>query len=143
MIADPAGAIGTSLLGAAAGLLLLWLCLVAALLVAGARRSRPRLLEALRLLPDLLVLLQRLAWDGSLPRGVRVRLLLMLAYLALPFDLIPDFVPIAGYLDDVIVVAVALRLTVRRAGAGAVTRHWPGSEAALAAVLRAAGLPPA
>jgi uncharacterized membrane protein YkvA (DUF1232 family) len=134
------GVVGTALLGAAAGLLLLWLCLVGALLVAGTGRRRPRLAEVLRLLPDLLVLLQRLAWDGSLPRVVRVLLLLLLVYLALPFDLIPDFVPIAGYADDAIIVAVALRFTVRRAGAEAVTRHWSGSDAALATVLRAAGL---
>jgi uncharacterized membrane protein YkvA (DUF1232 family) len=133
--------VGTTLLGAAAGLLLLWLCLVGALLVAGAGRPRPSLTEVLRLLPDLLRLLRRLAWDGSLPRGVRVRLLLLLAYLALPFDLIPDFIPIAGYADDALIVIVALRMTVHRAGAEAVARHWPGSEAALAVVLRAAGLP--
>ena len=133
------GVVGTALLSAGAGLVLLWLCLVGALLVAGSGRRRPGLVEFLRLLPDLLVLLQRLARDGSLPRGVRVLLLLLLAYLALPFDLIPDFVPIAGYADDAIIVAVALRFTVRRAGAEAVTRHWPGSGAALATVLWAAG----
>jgi uncharacterized membrane protein YkvA (DUF1232 family) len=134
------GVVGAALLSAAAGLVLLWLCLVGALLVAGTGRRRPGLVEVLRLLPDLLVLLQRLAWDGSLPRGVRVLLLLLLTYLAVPFDLIPDFVPIAGYADDAIIVAVALRFTVRRAGIEAVTRHWPGSAAALAIVLRAAGL---
>jgi len=90
---------------------------------------RPRgglLREALRILPDVLRLLRRLAADGTLPRGVRVRLGLLLAYLAMPIDLIPDFIPILGYADDAIIVTVVLRSVVRRAGLDAVRSHWPG-----------------
>jgi uncharacterized membrane protein YkvA (DUF1232 family) len=94
----------------------------------------------LRLSPDLLRLLKRLAGDADLPRGVRVRLWLLLAYLAVPIDLIPDFVPVVGYADDAIIVALALRSVARRAGPPALHRHWPGSPAGLAAVLRAAGV---
>ncbi len=107
-------------------------------------RIRPRgsfLQEALRLLPDTLRLLKRLALDKTLPRGVRVRLWLLFVYLATPFDLIPDFIPIIGYADDAIIVCAVLRSVVRRAGAEAVRRHWPGSDDGLAALWRAAGLP--
>src|SRR4051794_9841232 len=71
-----------------------------------------RLRELLWLLPGVLRLLRRLAADGTLPRGVRVRLWLLLAYLALPIDLIADFIPVLGYADDA-VVALVLRSVVR------------------------------
>jgi uncharacterized membrane protein YkvA (DUF1232 family) len=117
-----------------AALLLAWVALVVAMLVA---RPKGQLLkEALRLLPDLLRLLRRLAADRSLPGGVRVRLWLLLGYLAIPVDLVPDFVPVLGYADDAIIVAWVLRSVVRRAGPGAVQRHWPGSQDGLDAVWR-------
>ena len=126
--------------GAGVGLVVVWLALIVALLVAGRRYERPGLGGMLRLLPDLLRLLKRLAGDASLPRGVRVRLWLLLVYLAVPIDLIPDFIPVIGYADDAIIVALALRSVARRAGPQALHRHWPGSPAGLAAVLRAAGI---
>jgi len=129
-----------SLLGAGIGLVLIWLALIVALLLAGRRYERPSLREMLRLLPDLLRLLKRLAGDSSLPRGVRVRLWLLLAYLAVPIDLIPDFIPVIGYADDAIIVALALRSVARRAGLQALEQHWPGTPVGLAAVLRAAGI---
>ena len=128
------------LLGAALGLLLVWLALIAALLVAGRRYERPGLREMLRLLPDLLRLLNRLARDRSLPRGVRVRLWALLAYLAMPIDIIPDFLPVIGYADDAIIVALVLRSVARRAGLTALEEHWPGTPDGLAAVLRATGI---
>jgi uncharacterized membrane protein YkvA (DUF1232 family) len=96
--------------------------------------------EALRLLPDVLRLLHRLARDHELPRGVRVRLTILLLYLASPIDLIPDFIPVLGYADDAIVVAVALRSVVRVAGPEALTRHWPGTPEGLRAVKQLAGV---
>jgi uncharacterized membrane protein YkvA (DUF1232 family) len=123
----------------AGGLLLLWLLALAALALV---RPRGNLLtEATRLLPDLLRLSSRLARDPALPRGVRIRLWLLLGYLAMPIDLVPDFIPVLGYADDAIVVAAVLRSVVRRAGADALTRHWPGTPDGLAAVGRLAGLP--
>jgi uncharacterized membrane protein YkvA (DUF1232 family) len=122
----------------AAGLAAAWLGLVVALLLA-----RPRggvLSEAMRLLPDVLLLLKRLATDPALPRGVRVRLWLLLAYLALPFDLVPDFIPILGWADDVILAVAVLRSVVRRAGPDAIRRHWPGTPEGLGALARAAGV---
>ncbi|WP_432994324.1 YkvA family protein [Dactylosporangium sp. CA-233914] len=127
-----------SLIGLAIAIGVIWLVLVAALLIA--KPDRARLGEALRLLPDLLRLLRRLAADPALPRGVRVRLALLLAYLAIPIDLIPDFIPVLGYADDAIIVVAVLRSTVRRAGLDAVRAHWPGTEEGFTAVCRLAGL---
>jgi len=125
--------------GAVGGLVLLWLLLVAALWAT--RPDELRLRELLRLLPDVLRLVRRLAADRTLPRGVRVRLWLLLGYLALPVDLVPDVVPVLGYADDAIVVALVLRSVVRRAGPDAVARHWPGTPDGLAALRRVARLP--
>jgi len=126
------------LLAVASALAACWLILAAFLLVV-----RPRGLlvqEALRILPDTLRLLGRLASDRSLPAGVRVRLWLLFVYLAIPIDLIPDFVPVIGYADDVVIVAAVLRSVVRRAGFDAIERHWSGTDDGLKAVSRLAGL---
>ncbi|MGY1795016.1 YkvA family protein [Geodermatophilus sp. SYSU D00525] len=128
-----------TLAGIAGGLLLCWLVLVAALWAARPDELRAR--ELVRLLPDVLRLVRRLAADRSLPRGVRVRLWLLLGYLALPVDLVPDVIPVIGYADDAVAVALVLRSVVRRAGADALSRHWPGTDAGLAAVRRVARLP--
>lgn len=66
----------------------------------------------------------------------------MLGYLALPFDLVPDFIPVLGYAEHVIVVALMLRSVVRRAGPAALAQHWSGSSAGLAVVNWLAGLAP-
>jgi uncharacterized membrane protein YkvA (DUF1232 family) len=95
--------------------------------------------EALRLLPDLLTLLRRLIADRSLPRGIRVRLILLLVYLASPIDLVPDFLPVIGYADDVIIVALVLRSVIRMAGSRPLEQHWPGTPTGLALLQRLAG----
>jgi uncharacterized membrane protein YkvA (DUF1232 family) len=126
------------LLAVVGGLLLFWGVLLALLW-----RARPPQLtvrEALRLLPDLVRLVRRLAADRSLPRGVRVRLWLLLGYLLSPVDLVPDVVPVLGCADDVVVVALALRSVARTTGSDALTRAWPGGPAGLAVALRLAGL---
>jgi uncharacterized membrane protein YkvA (DUF1232 family) len=130
-----------AVLAIAGGVVLLWLVLVLVLYLAGRRRGEPaRLREALRLLPDVVRLLRRLAADPDLPRGVRIRLVAVAVYLAFPIDLVPDFIPVAGYADDVIVVALGLRSVARRAGVGAIDRHWPGTPDGLRVVKRVAGL---
>ena len=126
------------LIGIAAALLLAWLALVVVLLVARPRRGLLR--GALRLLPDVLRLVRRLAADKSLPHGVRIRLGLLLAYVAIPFDPIPDFIPVLGYADDAIIITAVLRSVVRRAGLDAVRAHWPGTDDGFAAVVRITGL---
>lgn len=126
------------LIGVSVALVAAWALLVAALLLVRPRGAMLR--EALRLLPDVLRLLRRLAADRTVARGVRVRLGLLMAYLALPFDLVPDFVPVLGYADDAIIVTLVLRGVVRRAGIGVVRRHWPGSADGFEALRRLTGL---
>lgn len=125
------------LVGVLGALLLVWLVVLVVLWRAAPDRTGLR--DALRLLPDVLRLVKRLAGDPALPRGVRVRLLLLLAYLALPIDLVPDFIPVLGYADDAVVVLLVLRSVVRSAGLQAVERHWPGTPDGLAAVRRLLG----
>jgi uncharacterized membrane protein YkvA (DUF1232 family) len=125
-------------IGVVAAPVLAWIVLVVALAAArprGGLRS-----EALRILPDLLRLIRRLAADETLPRGVRIRLGLLLAYLAMPIDLVPDVIPVLGYADDAIIVAAVLRGVVRRAGIGAVRAHWPGTDDGCAALSKLTGL---
>lgn len=98
------------LISVAAGLLLLWLCLLFVLWrVQRPHRDRTSIREALRLIPDVVRLLRRLAKDPALPRGVRVRLIVLRGYLLMPVDLVPDFIPVLGHADDAIIVALALR----------------------------------
>ena len=109
------------------------------LLVAVLWRIRPDDLtvrQALRLLPDLLRLIRRLAADPRIPARRRVVLWLLLAYLAVPFDLVPDFLPVIGHADDAVVVIAALRAV----GEEAIRRNWPGSPEGLAAVLALGGV---
>ncbi len=122
------------LVGIGAALLLAWVALVVAMLVA--RPKGELVKEAVRLLPDVVRLLRRLASDRSLPGGVRVRLWLLLVYLAMPVDLVPDVVPVLGYADDAIILIWVLRSVVRRAGPDALERHWPGSQNGLDALWR-------
>jgi uncharacterized membrane protein YkvA (DUF1232 family) len=84
------------------------------------------------------VLFKRLAGDPRVPRSRKVLLGAALAYLALPFDLVPDFIPVAGQLDDAILVAVVLRAVLRAAGPVPVREHWPGPDRTLRVVLRLA-----
>jgi uncharacterized membrane protein YkvA (DUF1232 family) len=120
------------LLGALAG----YLAVVAALLAAG-RREHARAL--IGLVPDCLVLVKRLLADPATPRRQRLWLGALVAYLASPLDLIPDFVPVAGQLDDVVIVTLALRAVLRSRGEAAIRAAWPGPESSLRVILRAAG----
>jgi uncharacterized membrane protein YkvA (DUF1232 family) len=110
---------------------------VAALIAAG-RREDARALAGF--IPDCAVLVGRLARDRRIPRARRALLFAVLGYLALPIDLVPDFLPGIGHLDDAVVLGLALRLIVRGGGSELVHEAWPGPEASLTLVLRAAGL---
>jgi uncharacterized membrane protein YkvA (DUF1232 family) len=112
------------LVGVVLGLLGLWLVLV--------WPGGNALSLAVRLLPDALRLVTRLARDRRVPRSARVRLWLLLEYLALPFDLVPDSIPVLGYADDAIVVSWVLRSVIRAAGPDVVAEHWPGTPEARA-----------
>jgi uncharacterized membrane protein YkvA (DUF1232 family) len=94
-----------------------------------------------RFVPDCIVLFRGLLSDPRLSRGRKLLLLGVVAYLAMPIDLVPDFIPVAGQLDDAILVALVLRTVLQGAGVGLVREHWPGPDASLHAVLRLAGRP--
>ncbi|UZX04805.1 DUF1232 domain-containing protein [Arthrobacter sp. CDRTa11] len=131
-----------SVAGVVAGILLAYAVLLFLLWLYARRHPETvTLKEALRMLPDLLRLIRRLAEDRTLALGIRVRLVLLLAYLLSPIDLVPDFIPVIGYADDAIIVAMVLRSVLRRAGPDALGRHWPGTPAGLEIVLKAAGRP--
>jgi uncharacterized membrane protein YkvA (DUF1232 family) len=115
----------------------LYLVAVAALISAG-RREDARALAGF--IPDCIVLVSRLARDRRISKPRRAALFIALGYLALPIDLVPDFLPGIGQLDDAVVLGLALRLVVHGGGTGIVREAWPGPEASLTLVLRAAGL---
>ena len=114
----------------------LWAAFVAVLLLAG-RREDARALAGF--VPDCFVLVSRLARDPRVPRRRKLLLIGLAGYLALPIDLVPDFIPVAGQLDDAIVVALVLRRFLRSGGAELTREHWPGPERSLRLVLRLAG----
>jgi uncharacterized membrane protein YkvA (DUF1232 family) len=104
------------------------------LLAIGLARLRPAGMtarEAARLVPDTLRLVRSLARDPTTPRSVRRRLLIAVAYNAQPINLIPDFVPVIGLVDNIAVMAWALRSAVRASGPATVARHWQGTDEAL------------
>jgi uncharacterized membrane protein YkvA (DUF1232 family) len=115
--------------------LLAYVALLAILLVAGRRLDARALV---RFIPDCLVLLRRLIGDRRVARRRKLALLGLAAYLSNPIDLVPDFIPVAGQLDDVIVAALALRYTLRSGGPELLRGHWPGPDRSLAAVMRLA-----
>jgi uncharacterized membrane protein YkvA (DUF1232 family) len=122
------------LIGVAA-LLFLYAALVLSLALLG-RRESARAVAGF--IPDCVVLCSRLLRDPRVPRRKKVLLLALVAYLAMPFDVVPDFIPIAGQLDDAVIVALVLRSLLRGGGASLVREHWPGPENSLALVLRLA-----
>lgn len=130
-------------LGVLGGLAVLWVGLVALLWVEQRRHGTPgELRAALRLVPDMIRLVKRLATDRDVPAGTRIWLGVLLIYLLSPIDLIPDIVPVLGFADDVLVVALVLRIAIRHAGYGPVRRHWPGTPEGLTVLLRLTRLEP-
>jgi len=126
------------IVGVAVAFAVTWVAFVVFLVVV-----RPRgisLREARRFLPDVARLLADLSRDDTVSRRIRRRLGALLVYLALPIDLVPDFIPVLGYADDVIVIACVLRSAVRQAGADAVERHWRGTPEGLMLLRRLTGI---
>ena len=113
-------------------LVLVWLVLVL-LLVALGRRALAR--ELATLAPNLTRLFAGLVRDPRVPLRAKIVLGVTAVYLASPIDLIPDFIPIAGQLDDAIVAAFALRYVVGATPEGIVAEHWPGDPATLRRIL--------
>ena len=125
---------GWLLIGAAVTLFV-YLALIAALVLVG-RHSEARALA--RFIPDCLVLLRRLIGDQRVPRRRKLVLVALVAYLSIPIDLVPDFIPIVGQLDDVLITALALRYALRSGGPELLHQHWPGPDESLEAVMRLA-----
>ena len=113
--------------------LIAYLALIAVLLLVG-RRTDARGLA--RFIPDCLVLIRRLIGDDQVPRRSKLVLVALVVYLSVPIDLVPDFIPVVGQLDDVLVAALALRYALRSGGPDLLRRHWPGPEQSLIAVMR-------
>jgi uncharacterized membrane protein YkvA (DUF1232 family) len=91
--------------------------------------------EVVAFVPDCVVLFRRLLGDPRVPRRAKLALAFLLVYLVMPFDVVPDFIPVAGQLDDAILVAAVIGYVVRRAGRSVVEEQWPGSERGLRIVL--------
>ncbi len=108
---------------------------VLALVVAG-RHSEARALATF--IPDCVILFKRLLADHRVSGWRKGLVLALIAYLAMPIDFVPDFIPIAGQLDDAIIVAVVLRVVLRSGGPQLLRELWPGPEESLAVVARLA-----
>jgi len=118
-----------------AALVAVWAGFVLRLMAAG-RRDDARALATF--IPDCIVLVTRLARDPRVPRRRKLLLLGLVGYLALPFDLVPDFIPVAGQLDDAIIVALVLRHFVKAGGDQLIRELWPGPQPSLDLILRLA-----
>ena len=111
-----------------------------AALVVGARQWDVRVIA--RMVPYCAILFRRLLGDSRVPGRWKLAAAFALVYLAVPFDLVPDFIPVAGQLDDAILVALVLRGLLRSAGPLLLREHWPGPAALLAPLERFAfGVP--
>ena len=106
------------------------------LLVVAGRRDDARALATL--IPDCIVLVGRLVRDPRVSRRRKALLFALAGYLVLPFDLVPDFIPVAGQLDDAVVVALVLRSILRGGGEPLIRELWPGPERTLALIMRLA-----
>jgi uncharacterized membrane protein YkvA (DUF1232 family) len=111
-----------------------------AALVAGARQWDVRMIA--RVVPHCAVLFKRLLADRRVRSRWKLASGFALVYLAVPFDLVPDLIPLAGQLDDAILVALVLRGLLRSAGPRLLREHWPGPGALLAPLERFAGAAP-
>jgi uncharacterized membrane protein YkvA (DUF1232 family) len=123
-------------LGIALGVVLLVYAVFVGALLAAGRREEARAVAGF--VPDCAVLTSRLLRDDRLPRRHKLLLLAFLGYLALPFDLVPDFIPVVGVLDDALLAAIVLRVLLRASGEAPLREHWPGPARSLELVLRLA-----
>lgn len=115
--------------------LAVYFAFILALVFAG-RRGDARALAGF--IPDCIVLLRRLLADSRISGWRRGTILALIGYLALPVDLIPDFIPVAGQLDDAIIVALVLRTVLRGMTPALLREHWPGPPSSFALMQRLA-----
>ena len=95
--------------------------------------------DLLLLLPRLARMIASLLADGEVPTAAKVALGAMALYLASPIDLIPDFIPFVGYLDDVLVAAIVVDGLLNHLDRSFLLKYWPGSVASLDATAAVAG----
>jgi uncharacterized membrane protein YkvA (DUF1232 family) len=119
-------------------LIAIYLALVAGLVLSGRKLAAK---ELAALLPNLVRLFKDLVKDERVPRRAKVVLAIAGVWLISPIDLLPEFLPVLGPLDDAVVAALALRYVIKRAGIDVVREHWRGEPATLDAILRAARIP--
>lgn len=129
----------TTLLIFAGATLALWLVLIIAMWIY--RPDRTTLQSALAIFPDFLKLIRIVVTDTSLPRRVRWPIWGLLAYLAMPIDLVPDVIPIIGLADDVIVALWVVRSALARIEPSKLAQLWPGSPAGFVAMRKVFRLP--
>ena len=118
-------AVATWVLLGVAGVVAIYALAVLALILTG-RRGDARALAGF--IPDCVVLIQRMLGDARVSRHHKLLLVAVAGYLALPVDLVPDFIPVAGQLDDALLVALVLRTILRAGGKALLLEHWPGTE---------------
>ncbi len=92
----------------------------------------------LRALPDIARTIARVAADPGIPRATKIALGAALVYLASPIDIVPDFIPLIGYLDDLLVAAIVVDGVLNYVDRGVVLRYWPGSPQSLDRIARVA-----
>lgn len=117
--------------------LVLYLVFISVLYTTG-RRSAVRAISGF--IPDCIVLFKNLIKDKRVPRRYKALLILLVVYLFSPIDLVPDFIPIAGQLDDAILVVIVLRVVLRRVGPDLAEQHWPGPSSSLNILLKLASV---
>ncbi|MDP9467310.1 MAG: DUF1232 domain-containing protein [Chloroflexota bacterium] len=126
-----------TLMGIGLGLVVAWALLIALLWAVRPRDARLR--DLVRIIPDMVRLVRQLLRDREVPLGARVALVVLLAWLISPIDLIPEFIPVLGPLDDVVVAVLVLRYVRRRLGLDELRRRWPGTPEGFALLGRIIG----
>jgi uncharacterized membrane protein YkvA (DUF1232 family) len=94
--------------------------------------------QLLRALPNLIRLIARLVSDPTLPRAAKIALAAVMVYLASPLDLVPDFIPLLGYLDDLMLASVLVDGLLNYVDRALVLKYWPGTAESLERIARAA-----
>ena len=128
---------GRLLIGILLGLLGTWVALLILLWVFRPRNASLR--DLVSVVPDLVRLIQSLLADSQTPFGVRLALTVLLAWIVNPIDLIPEFIPVIGPLDDVVVAVLVLRYVRRRIGLSELRARWPGTDAGFALLFAVIG----
>ena len=116
-------------------LILLYLLFILGLYFAG-KKVAARAVGGI--IADCIILFKGLITDSTVKKRYKFVLILLIGYLAMPIDIVPDFIPVVGQLDDAIIVALALRTMAKGAGKETIIKHWHGPDSSLQALLKLA-----